>query len=102
MSKILSIMPAPFSNCMEYEKPEQPPPTTPIRKPAGTGFCCAMISLTLVTAVGVKLTGNLGVVSTFGVVVVAIACISLKLNELDCSSIIHRLLLILLGFLVIG
>jgi hypothetical protein len=31
-----------------------------------------MISFTLETAVGVKLTGALGVVSTFGVVVVAI------------------------------
>jgi hypothetical protein len=38
--------------------------------------------LTLVTAVGVKLTGNLGVVSTFGVIVVAIVCISLKLTGL--------------------
>jgi hypothetical protein len=58
-----------------------------------------MISLTLVTAVGVKLTGNLGVVSTFGVIVVAIVCISLKLTGLISGLIIHRLLLILLGFL---
>jgi hypothetical protein len=58
-----------------------------------------MISFTLLTAVGVKFTGILGVVSTFGVVVVAIACISLKLIEPDYSPIIHRLLLILLGFL---
>src|SRR5580704_17602128 len=57
ISKVLSIMPAAFSNCMEYEKPEQPPPTTPIRRPAGTGFCCPIISLTLETALGVSVTG---------------------------------------------
>src|SRR5271163_4384475 len=57
MSKVLSIMPAPFSNDMEYEKPEQPPPTTPTRKPVGTGFCCAMISFTLVTALAVRVIG---------------------------------------------
>jgi hypothetical protein len=63
-------MPGAFSKDMEYEKPEQPPPTTPMRKPAGCGFCCAMISFTLETAVGVSETGPFGVVSTFGVVVV--------------------------------
>src|SRR5579859_2548758 len=81
MSNTLSIMPAPFSNDIEYEKPEQPPPTTPTRRPAGTGLCCAIISLTLVTALGVKLTGGvLGAVSgvEVGTVVVAIG-ISLKL-----------------------
>src|SRR5450631_50779 len=57
MSKTLSIMPEAFSNDIEYEKPEQPPPTTPTRRPAGTGFCCAMISLTLAMAVGVSITG---------------------------------------------
>src|ERR1700730_2855258 len=79
MSKTLSIMPEPFSNCMEYEKPEQPPPTTPTRRPAGTGFCCAMISFTLLTALAVRLMGAFFVSAGFtsGVVVVAI-CISLK------------------------
>src|SRR4051812_42034085 len=71
-SRTLSIMPAPLSNDMEYEKPEHPPPTTPTRRPAGTGFCCAMISLTFATAVGVILTGDcLGVTDgVVGVVVV--------------------------------
>src|ERR1700674_2707592 len=81
MSNTLSIMPAPFSNDIEYEKPEQPPPTTPTRRPVGTGFCCAIISLTFATAFGVKLTGGvLGVTSgtVVGTVVVAIG-ISLKL-----------------------
>src|SRR5271170_7037855 len=48
MSKVLSIIPAAFSNAMEYENPEQPPPTTPMRRPAGTGFCCPMIFFTFV------------------------------------------------------
>src|SRR5689334_17098088 len=43
-----------------------------MRSPAGTGSCCFMISLTLETAVVVRLTGFLGVVSTLGVVVEAI------------------------------
>src|SRR5450631_24774 len=84
MSNTLSIMPAPFSNDMEYEKPEQPPPTTPTRRPAGTGVCWPMISLTLVTALDVRLTGAVFAPTsgadgafTSGVVVVAIR-ISLK------------------------
>src|SRR6266481_1940813 len=74
MSKTLSIMPAPFSNCMEYEKPEQPPPTTPTRRPAGTGFCCDMISLTFATAFEVRVMGAFFTsgVGVTGVVVVAI------------------------------
>src|SRR6202161_2394018 len=77
MSKVLSIIPAAFSNCMEYENPEQPPPTTPMRRPAGTGFCCPMISLTLDTALGVGGTGAAFLTSgtlvlTPGTVVVAI------------------------------
>src|SRR5438105_13538609 len=77
MSKTLSINPEALSNCMEYEKPEQPPPTTPTRKPAGTGFCCAIISFTLPMAFAVSVIGAvLGVTS--GVVVVAM-CISLKI-----------------------
>src|SRR5580704_7532630 len=84
ISKVLSIMPAAFSNCMEYEKPEQPPPTTPIRRPAGTGFCCPIISLTLETALGVSVTGAAFLTSgmlgvTSGTVVVAIS-ISLALE----------------------
>src|SRR5207245_4139246 len=80
MSNTLSIMPAPFSNDIEYEKPEQPPPTTPTRRPAGTGFCCAIISFTLATAFEVKLTGGVLVAvsgTDVGMVVVDIG-ISLK------------------------
>src|SRR5262249_38713770 len=65
-----------FSNCMEYEKPEQPPPTTPTRRPAGTGFCCAIISLTLAIALGVSVMGG---AFTSGVVVVVDIRISLSL-----------------------
>src|SRR5258708_29589646 len=54
MSNTLSIRPEAFSKDIEYEKPEQPPPTTPTRNPAGTGVCCAMISLTLAMAFGVS------------------------------------------------
>src|ERR1700722_9250749 len=42
---------------MEYWKPEHPPPTTPIRNPAGIGFCDAIISRTLLIAAGVRVTG---------------------------------------------
>src|SRR5712691_1445603 len=73
MSKTLSINPEAFSNCMEYEKPEHPPPTTPTRKPAGAGFCCAMIPFTLAMAFGVRLMGaavTSGGVGVVGVVVV--------------------------------
>src|SRR6476660_3515540 len=69
---------------MEYEKPEHPPPTTPIRKPAGTGFCWAMISFTLVTALAVRVTGAAFLV-TSGTVVVAIR-ISLALKLFDYSN----------------
>src|SRR5271165_4388378 len=88
ISKVLSIMPAAFSNCMEYEKPEQPPPTTPTRRPAGTGFCCPIISLTLAIAFGVKLTGGFfGVTSgtAVGTVVVAMG-ISLNLLLADYNK----------------
>src|ERR1700730_9914500 len=88
MSKVLSIIPAPFSNCMEYEKPEQPPPTTPMRKPEGTGFCWPMISFTLATALAVRVTGAAFLVTsglvTSGTVVVAIR-ISLALKLFDYS-----------------
>src|SRR5580693_1714968 len=76
MSKVLSIIPAEFSNCIEYEKPEQPPPTTPMRRPAGTGFCCPIISFTLLTALEVSVTGAVfftsGTLVVTGKVVVAI------------------------------
>src|SRR5215471_3985140 len=62
-----------------------------MRRPEGTGFCCAMISLTLETAVGVSVTAVCGAVSTPGVVVEAIA---LSLNFFETSYIIQRLLLI--------
>src|SRR5437588_2254468 len=42
---------------MEYWNPEHPPPTTPIRNPAGTGFCVAIISRTFAIAAGVRVTG---------------------------------------------
>src|SRR5580700_3578388 len=89
MSKVLSIIPAAFSNCMEYENPEQPPPTTPMRRPAGTGFCCPMISFTLETALDVSETGGVFFTSwmlvfTSGTVVVAIR-ISLALKYLNYS-----------------
>src|ERR1700679_190803 len=42
---------------MEYWKPEHPPPTTPMRRPAGRGSCVAIISRTLAMAPPVKLRG---------------------------------------------
>src|SRR5271166_1797965 len=64
-----------------------------MRRPAGTGFCCPMISLTLVTAFGVSETGGVFFTSGFtsgtlvftsGTVVVAIR-ISLALKSLNYS-----------------
>src|SRR5271157_3524178 len=90
-SNVLSIIPAPFSNDIEYENPEQPPPTTPTRSPAGTGFCCAMISFTLVIAVPVRLSG-LG--STAGVVVVgavgAVVVVAILLSSENQLIITNR------------
>src|SRR5580700_3204567 len=91
ISKVLSIIPAAFSNAMEYENPEHPPPTTPMRRPAGTGGCCPMVSLTLDTALGVSETGGVFFTSGFtsgtlvftsGTVVVAIR-ISLTLKSIN-------------------
>src|SRR5579862_835356 len=65
-------MPLWFSYDMEYWKPEHPPPTTPIRSPAGTGSWVAIISFTLAIADGVRLTGAPGFgapVTTSGVTV---------------------------------
>src|SRR5260370_26513533 len=50
-------MPLCSSNDIEYWKPEHPPPTTPIRRPAGIGSCVAIISRTLLIAAGVRVTG---------------------------------------------
>src|SRR6202034_218485 len=55
--KTLSIMPAWFSNDIEYWNPEQPPPTTPTRRPAGRGSCVAIISCTLAIACGDSVRG---------------------------------------------
>src|SRR5258708_39618589 len=64
-----------------------------MRRPAGTGFCCPMISFTLETALGVSETGGVffasgltsgTVVFTSGTVVVAIR-ISLALKSLNYS-----------------
>src|ERR1700761_1176367 len=52
-------MPAWFSKLMEYWKPEQPPPTTPMRRPAGIGSWGAIISLTLEMADSVSSTAFL-------------------------------------------
>src|SRR5437762_706143 len=60
-----------------------------MRSPAGTGFCCDMISFTLETAVGVKLTGNFGVVSTSGVVVEAIFLFSLKAEPIFKNPLLY-------------
>src|SRR5438270_8484390 len=67
-----------------------------MRRPAGTGVCCVIISFTLKTAVGVRLTGNFGVVSTLGVVMEAI----FSSPKSWCAElfIIHRSALILLVF----
>src|SRR6516164_3448331 len=85
-SKTLSIMPALFSNCMEYEKPEQPPPTTPTRNPAGTGFCCVMISFTFATAFVVSVIGAVFFTSGVPVVGVVIVAMFFSLNDLTHYS----------------
>src|ERR1700733_6568732 len=70
-------MPLWFSNDIEYWKPEHPPPTTPIRRPAGTGSCVAIISFTLAIAAGVRVTGwveaGVPVTTSAGGVTVAVA-----------------------------
>src|SRR5436853_1891472 len=83
-------MPALFSELMEYENPEQPPPTTPMRRPAGTGFCCAMISRTLLSAVGVRLSGDAfgvaGVLAALVTGVVDMVRVSSKINN-NCACV---------------
>src|SRR5260370_1865393 len=82
-------MPALVSNCREWEKPEHPPPTTPTRRPAGAGFCCAMSPFTLAMAFGVRLMGaaftscGVGVV---GVVVVFDIPYLLESTSVNCSK----------------
>src|SRR5205823_14302767 len=88
MSKTLSIKPEAFSKDIEYEKPEQPPPTTPTRSPAGTGVCWPIISFTFATALGVSIIGAFLVVSwgfTSGMMVVAIQ-FSLKIGRASCRE----------------
>src|SRR5882757_3570585 len=76
----LSIMPCWFSKDIEYWNPEHPPPTTPMRRPAGKGSCVAIISFTLVIAEGVKFTGCVGggPVTTSGVVTAVAMRVSLE------------------------
>src|SRR5579864_2257032 len=76
------MRPEAFSNDIEYEKPEQPPPTTPTRKPAGTGFCWAMISLTLATAFEVRINGVFLVVSCGWISGVVVVAMNVSLSEL--------------------
>src|SRR5512146_1022219 len=79
------MAPAPFSKFMLYWKPERPPPTTPMRRPAGTGFCCAMISFTLATAFALRVTGLDFLTSGVVVVVVDIRISSGTLYGYDFS-----------------
>src|SRR6187402_947983 len=72
-------MPCWFSKDIEYWKPEHPPPTTPMRRPAGCGSCVAMISFTLTIADAVRLTGWVdtgGALTTSGVVMAVAMCSS--------------------------
>src|SRR5664280_2909664 len=62
-------MPLWFSKAIEYWNPEQPPPTTPMRSPAGSGSWVAMISRTLAIACGVRNRGAFFSVSCAGAVV---------------------------------
>src|ERR1700756_5176526 len=55
-----------------------------MRKPAGTGFCCAIISFTLATALAVRLIG--ATFLTSGTVVVVAIRISLALKLFDYSK----------------
>src|ERR1700712_3572216 len=69
----LSIIPAAFSNDIEYWNPEHPPPTTPIRSPAGTGSCVDIISFTFAIADGVNTTGavDVGALTTSGALTIS-------------------------------
>src|ERR1700684_1670516 len=89
--KTLSIMPAWFSNDIEYWNPEQPPPTTPMRRPAGSGSCVAMISRTLAMAPSVILRGDCFGGLDCSVKGCAMVAISLVLPGRCCSLILRRL-----------
>src|SRR5579859_2747906 len=77
---------------MEYWNPEQPPPTTPIRSPAGSGSWVAMISRTLAAAWGVSTSGAfLTISSCCGAVVVAMFFSVLKVHWfLDVTLLVSR------------
>src|ERR1700722_18144215 len=97
MSKVLSIIPAAFSNCMEYEKPEHPPPTTPMRRPAGTGVCCPIMSFTLAMALAVRFTGAFfgatsGLVTSGMVVVAILVSLAWKSSQTHYSKCFFALL----------
>src|SRR3954469_17439520 len=66
-------MPAWVSKAIEYWNPEQPPPTTPMRSPAGSGSWVAMISRTFAIACGVRIRGACLTVSVCGAAVVAMS-----------------------------
>jgi hypothetical protein len=72
---------------MEYWKPEHPPPTTPMRSPAGIGFCEAIISRTLAIAAGVSVTGvvEAGVPTTTSGVTVGVT-VAVDIGESPYSS----------------
>src|SRR5579864_7108812 len=79
----LSIIPAAFSNDIEYWKPEHPPPTTPIRSPAGTGSWVDMISFTFAIAAGVSTTGvvDAGAFTTSGAVTTSGVTLAVAISE---------------------
>src|SRR6202789_1638995 len=87
---ILSIMPAAFSNDMEYWKPEHPPPATPMRRPAGTGSCVAIISFTFAIAAGVSTTGLDGgagaLTTSTGGLTAAVAMVAVLLRKAQAPS----------------
>src|ERR1700736_745759 len=80
--KTLSIIPLWFSKDMEYWKPEHPPPTTPIRRPAGTGSWVAMISRTFAMAAADNVTGvGAGMLGVSVGTVVAVATVRSPSNN---------------------
>src|SRR5579871_3304910 len=73
---------------MEYWKPEQPPPTTPMRRPAGSGSWVAMISRTLTIACGVSVSGAFFTVSSG--VAIAVAMVLSQLMNLPVLTVSPR------------
>src|SRR5579884_340965 len=88
--KTLSIMPDWFSNDMEYWKPEHPPPTTPMRNPAGSGSWVAMISRTFSTALPVSVIGAFFTSVVSGVTVVVAMRFSLSVAAALSLRHFHR------------